>query len=100
MSVLHWYACLGLAASIAMFSSVFRKVRAELRAARDRGIPVAIAVAAGRPRAVGPSAAGRRSRWMALAPTLQASLVAAAATSIFVMALCLMLCVALVVRGG
>lgn len=81
-----------------MFSSVFRRVRAELVAARDHGVPVAIA--AGPPRGTAPSAAARRSRWLAFAPTLQAGLVASAATSIFVMALCLMLCVALVVRGG
>lgn len=98
MSVLHWYSCLGLAASLVMFSTVFRRVRAELVTARDRGVPVAVVASAKR----GPSVpvTARRSRWHALAPTLHAGLVASAATSIFVMALCLMLCVALVVRGG
>ncbi len=98
MSSLHWVGLLGLAASLSMFSTVFRRVRAELVAARDRGVPMAV-VASERRRAIAPISA-RRSRWQALAPTLHAGLVASAATSIFVMALCLMLCVALVVRGG
>lgn len=95
---MHWLSLLGLAASLTLFSTVFRRVRAELVAARDRGVPRAV-VARAKRCSTAPVAA-RRSRWHALAPTLHAGLVASAATSIFVMALCLMLCVALVVRGG
>ncbi len=79
-----------------MFSAVFRKVRTDLLHSHRRGVPLAVA------RGVhsAPSSLPLRQRLLAATPSLQAGLVASAATSIFVMAMCLMLCVVLAVRGG
>lgn len=100
MSALHWYASLGACAAISMFFTVFHRVRADLLTARAGGVPRAMTARA--PRASAPPVDSRslRERLAAAAPSLQAGLVATAATSIFVMALCLMLCVVLAVRGG
>jgi hypothetical protein len=93
---LLWFIGLGLLAGLSMFSVVFRRVRAELTASRARGVPVAvIASHRGHPR--GGEGGGLRALLAHGMPTLQAAIVATAATSILVMTLCLIACVVLAV---
>jgi hypothetical protein len=95
---LLWFIGLGLLAGLSMFSVVFRRVRAELMTARARGVPVAvIASHRGHPRGGEGGRGGLRAVLAHGMPTLQAAIVATAATSILVMTLCLIACVVLAV---
>lgn len=103
MNGLLWFISLGLFAGLTLFSVVFRRVRAELTAARNHGIPRAVIAGSGArwvhsdpTLAAGP---GLRARLAGSMPTVQAGIVATAATSIFVMAMCLLACVVLAVLG-
>jgi hypothetical protein len=107
---LLWFIGLGVLAGLVLFSVVFRQVRAELTAASNRGVPVAMiahrrgaAVAHGIG-GVGGTFAGSlggalRARLAGSVPMVQAGIVAAAAMSILVMSFCLIACVVLVVLG-
>jgi hypothetical protein len=98
--VLFAFVGLGLLAGLTLFSVVFRRVRGELIAARSRGIPRAVVAHA--PGARNPRWAddgGLRSRLAHSMPTVQAGIVATAATSILLMVLCFAACLVLAVLG-
>lgn len=106
MNGLLWFIGLGVLAGLVLFSVVFRRVRAELTAARNRGVPVAAISyrshrrgAAAGPGSVGSFGSSLRARLAGSMPTVQAGIVATAAMSILVMSLCLIACVVLVVLG-
>ncbi|MEZ4362606.1 MAG: hypothetical protein R3B48_20615 [Kofleriaceae bacterium] len=85
-----------------MFSVIFRRTRDDLVAARRFGIPVAIARPAA-PFAPRPATSARlaslRGRLATGMPTVQAGIVAFAATSVLVMSICLIACLVLAVAG-
>lgn len=101
MNGLLWFISLGLFAGLALFSVVFRRVRTDLTMARNRGVPVAVIANTVRARArAGASLrGGLGARLASSMPAVQAGIVATAAMSIFVMALCLVACMVLVVLG-
>jgi hypothetical protein len=96
---------LGLVAVLALFSTVFRRVREDLVAARGGGMPRAYvaAVAGSVPPGRSPGEPGRGAGWrgrlVASVPSVQAGIVATAAASILVMVFCLVGCLALAVLG-
>jgi len=99
---LLWFIGFGMVAGLVLFSVVFRRVRAELTAARNRGVPVAvISYRRGGAAAVlgGGFGSSLRARLAGSMPTVQAGIVATAAMSILVMSLCLIACVVLAVVG-
>jgi hypothetical protein len=85
---------LGIVAVLALFSTVFRRVREELVTARNRGVPRAFV-----PPPLGSPGAGWRGRLVASVPSVQAGIVASAAASILIMVFCLVGCLALAVLG-
>lgn len=100
MNGLLWFIGLGALAGLTLFSTVFRRVRADLQAARDRGVPVAQVARYGG-RASVEALGGRRDLGARLAgamPTVQAGIVAMAATSIFIMVACFAASMFLAVR--
>ena len=103
MNNLLWFIGFGMVAGLVLFSVVFRRVRAELTAARNRGVPVAvISVRRGAGSAAGfggGHGSSLRARLAGSMPTVQAGIVATAAMSILVMSLCLIACVVLAVVG-
>lgn len=110
MNGLLWFISLGLFAGLTLFSVVFRRVRTELLVARNHGVPRAVISGGGARWAksdptlsfassIGRGGGGLRARFAGGMPTLQAGIVATAAMSIFVMALCLVACVVLAVLG-
>lgn len=104
MNSLLWFIGFGVLAGLVLFSVVFRRVRAELTEARNRGVPVAVIAhrrnASAAQGSGGSSfSGGLRARLAGSMPTVQAGIVATAAMSILVMALCLIACMVLVVLG-
>jgi hypothetical protein len=103
---LLWFIGLGGLAGLVLFSVVFRRVRAELTAARNRGVPVAAIAhrshrrgAPAGPRSIARFGVGLRAGLAGSMPTVQAGIVATAAMSILVMSLCMIACMVLVVLG-
>jgi hypothetical protein len=95
---LQWFIGLGSISALALFSVVFRRVQQDLVASQSRGVPMAVVARGGG--VVRADEGSWRERIAASMPSVQAGIVATAATSILVMALCLTACLVLAVVGG